>query len=50
MINTAMLTADSEVRITHNTLPENIYVFFDDGFRKILHKIKSLYLIGEGRD
>ncbi len=49
MINTAMLTADSEVRITHNTLPENIYVF-DDGFRKILHKIKSLYLIGEGRD
>ena len=49
MINTAMFTADSEPRITYNTLPENIYVF-DDGFRKILHKIKSLYLIGEGRD
>lgn len=48
MINTAMFTADSEPRITYNTLPENIYVF-DDGFRKILLKMKSL-LIGEGRD
>lgn len=49
MINTAMFTADSDARITHNTMPEDIYVF-DDSFRKILHKIKSLYLIGEGRD
>ena len=37
MINTAMFTADSEVRITHNTLPENIYVF-DDGFGKYCAK------------
>ncbi len=44
-----MFTADSEARITHNTTPEDIYAF-DDGFRKMLHIIKSLYLIGEGRD